>query len=239
MFYFLTFGAGSQDYLDALGRISRQAEDLQIFDKVIGLNDKDLKDDGPFWEKHGHFIETHRRGYGHWIWKPYIILKTLLSMNDGDLLMYLDSGCELDFNHKGELDKYLEHVNRNGIWATFTHLSNDIRYTKRDLSILFDLPNEVLELGHVQAGVLILKKDQRILDLVSEWYSVCESYSLINDDPSIIENFPSFIDHRHDQSIFNMVLKKRGLWEQVQYKGPLSLIKILQNRTGISRLLPH
>ena len=115
MFYFLTFGAGSQDYLDALARISRQAEDLQVFDKVIGLNDKDLKDDGPFWEKHGHFIETHWRGYGHWIWKPYIILKTLLSMNDGDLLMYLDSGCELDFNHKGELDKYLEHVNRNGI----------------------------------------------------------------------------------------------------------------------------
>jgi len=236
MFYFLSFGGGSQNHLEALERILGQANALGVFDQVTGLSDADLKADSEFWTKHGDFIESHPRGYGHWLWKPYILLKALSKMNDGDLLMYLDSGCEIDVRKKDELALYLEHVNANGIWGNNVQLSNDITYTKRDLSILFDLPDEVLKLGHIQAGVLILKKDQRIVDLVSEWYSICESYRLINDDPSIIENFPTFVDHRHDQSVFNLVLKRRDMWHAAEYKGAFTLVRILQNRSGQSRL---
>ncbi len=232
----MTFGAGSQNYIDALARIVGQANNINLFDTVIGLNDTDLKSDLEFWTRHGAFIESHPRGYGHWIWKPYIILKQLNSMDDGDLLMYLDSGCELDYTKKHEMEDYIKHVNTYGIWGNNVKISNDIYYTKRDTSLAFDLPDEVLSLGHIQAGVIILKKEQRIVDLISEWYSMCESYHLINDDPSVAVNFPGFVDHRHDQSIFNLVLKKRGMWRDIDYKGPISLVRILQNRTGASRL---
>jgi len=40
-------------------------------------------------------IHVQERGAGYWLWKPYIILKTLLyEMEEGDLLLYADSGSE-------------------------------------------------------------------------------------------------------------------------------------------------
>ncbi len=30
-----------------------------------------------FWKKHGTFIESNPRGYGYWLWKPFIIKETL------------------------------------------------------------------------------------------------------------------------------------------------------------------
>jgi hypothetical protein len=163
-------------------------------------------------------------------------LKALSGLRDGDILMYLDSGCELDINKKDEFSEYIQHVEKYGIWGDNVRISNDRSYTKRDLSIVFDLPDDILRLGHIQAGVLILKKDQRIIDLISEWYSMCQTYHYITDDPSVASNFPEFIDHRHDQSVFNLILKKRGLWPSAEYKGPKHLIRIFQNRSGVSRL---
>ena len=29
-------------------------------------------------------------GAGYWVWKPYIVLKTLLAMNDDDVMFYND-----------------------------------------------------------------------------------------------------------------------------------------------------
>lgn len=40
-------------------------------------------------------IPVQERGAGYWLWRPYIILKTLLyEMEEGDLLLYADSGSE-------------------------------------------------------------------------------------------------------------------------------------------------
>lgn len=40
-------------------------------------------------------LHVQERGAGYWLWKPYIILKTLLyEMEEGDLLLYSDSGSE-------------------------------------------------------------------------------------------------------------------------------------------------
>lgn len=236
MIHFLTFGAGSQDYLDAVDRITEQACNLDIFSSIRGITDVDLRADTHFWKNHGSFIETSRRGFGYWIWKPYIILKALDILNNGDFLMYLDSGCELDIRYKDEFKDYMKHVEQNGIWGNNVKISNDITYTKRDLSALFDLPREILELGHIQAGVLILKKDPVIMDLVREWVSICDLHYTISDDKSVQPNFPEFIDHRHDQSAFNLILKKRDLYSSAEYKGELHLVRIAQNRSGRSIL---
>ena len=40
------------------------------------------------------FIQAHnQRGAGYWIWKPYIIWKTLQDVEDGDIVCYIDSAC--------------------------------------------------------------------------------------------------------------------------------------------------
>jgi hypothetical protein len=69
---------GSHDnYIDAANRISNQAKKLNIFDTINIYTGDDLKKDNDFWDKHGTFIENNKIGYGYWIWKPYLIYKTI------------------------------------------------------------------------------------------------------------------------------------------------------------------
>src|SRR5688572_18740057 len=46
-------------------------------------------------------ILTQPRGAGYWLWKPYIIYREMLTMQDGDVLVYSDSGIEFiaSMNH--------------------------------------------------------------------------------------------------------------------------------------------
>ena len=53
-----------------------------------------------FWNNHSEFILANKRGYGYWLWKPYLIMKTLEQMNDNDILVYADCGCEIESNKK-------------------------------------------------------------------------------------------------------------------------------------------
>ena len=39
------------------------------------VTDEHLKIDKLFWENHGKIIENNSRGYGYWLWKPYIVKK--------------------------------------------------------------------------------------------------------------------------------------------------------------------
>lgn len=95
---FITFGAGGDNYIEAGNRLIEQAKSLELFDKITLYKDADLKADTEFWEKHGDFIEKNKRGYGYWIWKPYLIKKSMDSMKDGDILLYADCGCEIDIS---------------------------------------------------------------------------------------------------------------------------------------------
>ena len=57
-------------------------------DKVIQYSFDDLD---PVFKAKNKRILTHSKGAGYWIWKPYLILKTLLTLDDGDILVYCDS----------------------------------------------------------------------------------------------------------------------------------------------------
>lgn len=51
-------------------------------------------DDIPASYKEQHVdIFSVKRGYGLWLWKPYFIVQTLKSLNEGDYLFYCDSGA--------------------------------------------------------------------------------------------------------------------------------------------------
>ena len=40
-------------------------------------------------------ILDQKRGAGYWLWKPYVVLKTLLEVPEGAVMIYLDSGVEI------------------------------------------------------------------------------------------------------------------------------------------------
>lgn len=211
--YFATYGGPSKNFHEAVNRITSQAEKFQIFSKIFKFTEKDIILDTDFWSKHKNFIESNNRGYGYYIWKPYLIKKCLNDIKDGDILLYVDSGCEMNINGKKKLLYFINLVKNKLILGT-SSVSSDYDFTKMDLIKYFNFENniELLKKPHMQAGILLIYKCEKTINLINEWYDICSNnYNFIDDSKSISKNFKEFIEHRHDQSVFNLLIKKYDL----------------------------
>ena len=90
---FITFATKNQcvysTIYDAGLRIQKQAQDIGIFDECILYTEDFLKENDEFWSKHKDFLEKNKKGYGFYIWKPYIIKKTMEMLNISWWSLYL------------------------------------------------------------------------------------------------------------------------------------------------------
>jgi len=211
MKYFISFGT-LDNYKDSVERIKREAEEMNFFDKIKVYTQFDF--DEEYKNRHQHFFNGNRRGYGYWMWKSYIVLKTLNEMQEDDILVYADAGCTLNNNliAKNRLSFYIElckTITTGNVSFQTSYIEKT--WTKMDMFVTLDAKNpEIMNSGQLVGGVFILKKCLHVMDLVNQWYTVSHNYQLISDFPSVIPNDPSFRDHRHDQSIFSILRKKRG-----------------------------
>jgi hypothetical protein len=211
MIYFISFGT-LDNYKESTERIKKEAVEMGIFDKIIVYTQFDF--DEEYKNRHQNFFNANRRGYGYWMWKSYIVLKTLNKMQDDDILIYADAGCTLNNNlmAKNRLSVYINLCKS----SKFGNLAFQMHYiekewTKMDMFITLDANKpEIMNSGQLVGTVFILKKCLHVMNLVNEWYTISHNYQLISDFPSVIPNDPSFRDHRHDQSIFSILRKKRG-----------------------------
>ena len=59
----------------------------------------------------------------------------------------------------------------------------------------------------IQGTYLFFRKCDFSVDFVKKWLEFCEKDTLITDDPNKVkENFPEFVEHRHDQSILSLLV---------------------------------
>ncbi len=237
--YFLTFGGGGQNYIDAVNRLTNQIKKTELFDYVVAITDKDLQNDAEFWTQHSNFILNNKRGYGYWLWKPYIILKTMEKMNDGDILLYLDSGCEIDYRRKDNFLPLFEQIQKDYIIGThgLKHGWWEKEWNKKDILISMNMLNDnILDSAQRQAGTNMYLKCDKTLNLVKEWYQIAcsDNYHLLDDSPSREPNLSSYKQHRHDQSIFSLLTKKYGLYSNTHDLE--NIISHYRNTTGHSRI---
>jgi hypothetical protein len=208
--YFITFGGPSKKFHESVKRIKREAEELEIYDKIIGYTDKELKEKNKFWKKHGNFIESNPRGYGYWLWKSFLIKETLKEMENDDILVYADAGCSLNKNGNKRLIEYFDIVKNSNLGILSFELGTiEKSYTKMDIFKEMNVL-ELMDTKQLNATVFIMKKCEKTINLVKEWYKLCSNYYLLSDESSKIPNCPEFIENRHDQSIFSLLRKKKG-----------------------------
>jgi hypothetical protein len=229
---FITFGAGGQNYYDAGKRLIKQAKSTGYFDKIILYTDKDLENDKEFWNQHSNFISKNKRGYGYWIWKSYIIKKTMEIMKDGDILLYLDCGCEIGGSKQLFIPEFFNYVKKDKIIGSPSGIEKE--WCKKDLIKYLNVDNKkILNSRQRQAGASMYLICNETINLVNEWYKLCCNYHMIDDSPSIEPNLDRFKEHRHDQSIFSLLTKKYKMYSQ-KHMG--ICVYILRNKSGISQL---
>lgn len=215
---FLTFGSDNnikRQHISNAINIAEQIKQFNIFDKINVYTSYDLQKDKYFWEQHSEFIKNNNRGYGYWIWKPYVIKKKMEELKDGDIILYLDTQCKLDLNEKQYLLEYLEIVKEKKILFTpWTIVPGAFEYcfTKMDLIHKLDMQNnDTLNSFQNQSCIILIYVCKETRDLVDLWYYYgCEDRHNIDDTPSIIPNSEHYYEHRHDQSVFSLLTKKFG-----------------------------
>ena len=224
--YFCTFA--NNKIRNSRLRLVRQAIAMSLYDEVYSFDETCF--DSNFHNFHEKLIKKSPRGFGYWSWKPYIILKSFEKMKDGDVLHYADAGCHLNPRGSVRLQEYIQFAlySSTGITAFETKKPVDplwnegVKYykwieshwTKADLFEYFNCLDDsaITNSPQIEATTFFIKKNFDNIQMIKMWLRVItERPDLLCDDPSTLQNLNGFIEHRHDQSIFSLLCKKRGV----------------------------
>lgn len=194
-----------------LKRIATEAKSSGFFDEVFIYNEFNLNKD--FKNKYKHLLKYNIRGYGYWIWKVFIIQDVLSKLNDGDILLYTDSGCSINKSGFNKFQEYIKLVNESQLGILAVSLENSFvesKYTKGDLfDYLKVRDNEAIyNSPQIQSGLILIRKNKNVDTFFKQFQEVYEEdINFVNDEPSKKPNFLDFITHRHDQSVFSVLFK--------------------------------
>jgi hypothetical protein len=193
---------GDKNLEKTKNRLLKEATDLNFFDSITAYDETVYKDKPEL----TIFAENNKRGYGYWLWKSFICLKKMGEVDYNDIIFYCDAGCTIE--NKQKLLEYCEYALKNDL-VGFTLRYKEKEYTKGDLFEYLDAV-DLKNTQQIMASVFIFKKTPQNIDFFNRWFevSIVDNYHLIDDSPSILKNDKSFIEHRHDQSIFSLLIKK-------------------------------
>jgi hypothetical protein len=208
---FITYG--DEKFKQSRERIANEAKFTKWFSEVKIYTPSDF---GPeFHDKQSKFIKNNPRGGGYYIWKPYVILKQLEQLNDGDFLVYLDAGCTINPRGKKRLQEYLQLLgdSKKGVLG-FQMVYTEKCWTKADLAARLKVENNhgIMDSGQVMAGAMVIQKNADSMKLVKDWYDLGSenNHHYIDDSKSTLPNDACFKENRHDQSIFSLLIKMLG-----------------------------
>jgi disulfide oxidoreductase YuzD len=211
MITFLSFG--SYRFTASAKRIENEAICSGWFNNVDVYTEDRLKNT-EFWQNHGNFCTTNRRGFGYWIWKPWLIQNKLKELNEGDFLFYADAGCSFNPDcSRNIFDSIIENLEKSSLGIYCHQLSSDLldtRFTKPETISALDC-HEYTSSSQIMATILFIRKCPASVDFVNSWYEWCikDNYIYVNDSYNSKYIIPhNFVDHRHDQSIFSLLVKK-------------------------------
>lgn len=215
---FITFGDGKNQFREAAQRLATQARETGWFTESTAFHHADLGRISPAWlSAHEQQLLSQRRGYGYWIWKPFLMFETLKRMPADSFLVCADAGYEISPHGGARFQQYLEMAAEFNLLGF--HIGERIsKWTKGDLldHFGFDARHPMLEENQYQSGLLFIKKTYANVMFLSHWaeLAVAKNYSLINDAPSLIANPEGFAEHRHDQAILTLLAKcqRVGHW---------------------------
>lgn len=209
---FLTYSDSDSNFSKAKDLLVQEISDFYDFNKIYSLSDKNLPDS--FKEKFKDILDI-KRGVGLWIWKPFIVYNILNSMNDGEYLIYLDSGFKINNNGKRRFYEYFDMIDESD-YDMLVFLSRYVEghYTKMEIFNFFDIDTNSLIVNSKQifGGALIIKKTDQSMKIIREWMNIIkENPDLITNNINKIIQFNEFVENRNDQSILSILCKQHGV----------------------------
>ena len=171
------------------------------FDEVFDY-DREWLISTDFYENNKSVLDDpNSRGDGWWLWKPYIIKKSLERINDGDILVYLDSSDTFFGDFRNFL---INHFSGQDLLLTRAGENRNSWYTKRDAFFYMGCDSkEYWNSLQLEAGVFGAKKSSRSTEFIDEWIKYCQDYRIVSNGPNEcgLTDLDGYIAHRNDQSV--------------------------------------
>lgn len=214
--HLVTFGNSSL-YSNALIRWQKQLQNFKydngddVFKSNFLVDENDLKLNFPeFWNTHEKKIEGSARGYGYWFWKPFLIYNVLDNIPKNDVLFWIDCGSQLNIFGLERLKFYYENTIETGLCCFDLPNYHEISWTKMDTYLRVFNTEEHFFSNHISSAAISFKNTDLIKKFLMEWNDILleDDQRYTNDSPSVAPNHSSFQAHRHDQSIFSLLVKK-------------------------------
>ena len=215
--HLVSFGS-TYNYHGALMRMNNQASnwqhnDVPVFSSINIFNEHHLQTDhADFWNSHVAHIAANPRGFGYWIWKSYLVRHVMQNVPQGDIVLWMDLGCQINERAHNRFQDYYNLAQEHGLLC-FASGWHEYTWTKGDTAQLIVENNPAhMESDQIISGIMMWRNDQFNRQLVDDWanISVANGYQYITDAPSLLPNWPEFREHRHDQSILSLLVKKYG-----------------------------
>tara|TARA_Y100000287_G_C14165083_1_gene326790 strand:+ start:231 stop:1010 length:780 start_codon:yes stop_codon:yes gene_type:complete len=216
---FVTYG--NEKFKKSRERIVNEAKQLDLFTDCI-METEDVFNDREFKEQltNERFkqVATSNKGGGYWLWKPYIIHKHLSNLNEGDILVYSDAGCQItnDTNTINSFNEIFDKIKNSHTNMVLNKLPNEYtekHWTKGDVLDYYNVYNKdnISDTLQLEGGRIVLIKNKETMDIINQWWNTAKNRpELFDDSQSRLPNKDGFIDHRHDQSNISILCKLNG-----------------------------
>lgn len=179
-------------------------------DRVIEYSPEDI--DETFRRKNAEILAA-KKGGGYYLWKPYFLNKAYRELQEGDYLIYTDSGAV----YVNEIRFLIECMEREGVDLMTFCLETDKlerRYTKRDALLLMgcDSP-QYTDTPQSIGGYVLLKKSPFVENFLREDLEYAQDRRIITEEKNTqgMPDYDDFVVHRHDQSVWSLMVKKNHL----------------------------
>ena len=176
--------------------------------------------------------------------EAFLINEKVKTLMDGDILIYLDAGSEINKRGGARFTYYLDFVARNDI-LVFPTFHQHRFWVKPHHALRIETRD--FYRNQVWAGLIMLRVSETSRRIVSRWHELAfqDSGSALTEEVDEGEQYQQgFKEHRFDQSILSHVIFSENVpvldrdethhspWE----KGEEFPFLSLRNRTGVSKL---
>ena len=199
---FLTYG--DSGFEAAKAKIVEEAWLTGEFQEIISCGRSDLSSD-----LLASKVINIKRGGGLWSWKPDIILSTMESHEDGDIIVYCDAGCTI--YPSPEWKKMWRKLEAHDIIAQriFQRTEN---WTRKEIIDYFQSNGTSwLKCFQYQATVIVVVVSDFTRKFIREWRNLMIEYPEFAMDVMPEERMnqsSSLIENRHDQAIYSALVYK-------------------------------
>lgn len=179
-------------------------------DRVIEYTPDDI--DADFYKKNKEVLSA-KKGNGYYLWKPYFLNKAYQELQEGDYLIYTDSGAI----YVDQIQKLIDCMEREHQDIMIFSLEKELlerKYTKKDAFILMDCDSEEYwDTPQSIGGYVLCKKSPFVEKFLREDLEYAQDPRIISEIPNTQgkEDASDFIMHRHDQSVWSLMSKKYQL----------------------------